>query len=176
MRVALALTVAAALLALWRLMRPGHVTWQRWDDEARSRYIALGGAQSVDADGVVWGESERSGVAFRRIGQVLLGLGDPAGMDRDRVSAIWRLRDLARQEGLQPAFWGAGPEFLPVYGDLGLIAVALSSDGHPHLSPLAGTQGARTAGGRYLVYAPGTDLAAISRSVVGPPPARLVAV
>ena len=49
----------------------------------------------------------------------------------DRVSAIWRLRDLAQQEGLDPAFWRAGPGLLKVYGDLGLTALPLGEDGLP---------------------------------------------
>jgi hypothetical protein len=62
---------------------------------------------------------------------VLLGLGDPAGEMEDRVSAIWRLRDLAEQEGLDPAIWCAGPSLLKVYGDLGLTALPLGEDGLP---------------------------------------------
>ena len=62
---------------------------------------------------------------------MLLGLGDPAGADSDQVSAIWRLRDLARQEGLDPAFWRAGPGLLKIYSDLGLTALPLGADGLP---------------------------------------------
>src|SRR4029077_2428801 len=62
-------------------------------------------------------------------GGVLLGRGDPMGAEADRVSAIWRLRDLAQQEGLDPAFWRAGPTLLKVYGDLGLTALPLAPDG-----------------------------------------------
>ena len=57
------------------------------------------------------------------------GLGDPAGEETDRVSAIWRLRDLAAQEGLDAAVWRAGPELLHIYGDLGLTALPLDDDG-----------------------------------------------
>jgi phosphatidylglycerol lysyltransferase len=62
---------------------------------------------------------------------VLLGLGDPSGEETDCISAIWRLRDLAQQEGLDPAFWRAGPGLLKVYGDLGLTALPLGPDGLP---------------------------------------------
>ena len=64
-------------------------------------------------------------------GRVLLGLGDPAGAPSDRVSAIWRLRDLAQQEGRDPAVWRAGHDLLRVYGDLGLVALPLGPDGLP---------------------------------------------
>ena len=63
------------------------------------------------------------------MGCVMLGLGDPVGASSDSVSAIWRLRDLAKQEGLDPAVWFAGPELLKVYGGLGLTALPLGSDG-----------------------------------------------
>jgi len=53
------------------------------------------------------------------------------GAEGDRVSAIWRLRDLAQQEGLDPAFWRAGPDLLKVYGDLGLTPLPLGPDGLP---------------------------------------------
>ena len=54
------------------------------------------------ADGLVLGEQGRAAIPFRRMGGVMLGLGDPTGAPSDRVSAIWRLRDLAVQEGLDP--------------------------------------------------------------------------
>jgi hypothetical protein len=80
---------------------------------------------------MVLGEAERAGIPFRRCGRVLLGLGDPTGAEGDRVSAIWRLRDLAQQEGMDPAFWRAGASLLKVYGDLGLTALPLGADGLP---------------------------------------------
>jgi phosphatidylglycerol lysyltransferase len=83
------------------------------------------------ADGLVMGEAERAAIPFRRCGRVLLGLGDPSGEETDCVSVIWRLRDLAQQEGLDPAFWRAGPTLLKVYGDLGLTALPLGADGMP---------------------------------------------
>ena len=83
------------------------------------------------ADGLVLGEAGRAAIAFRRVGRILLGLGDPVGRPADKVSAVWRFRDLAEQEGRDPAIWGAGPGLLAVYADLGLAAVPLGSDGMP---------------------------------------------
>ena len=129
LRMIMALAVLLALLAIWRLLRPGHVTWLPWAGEGRLRYASLGAEPPVNADGVVMGEAGRSGIPFRRLGRVMLGLGDPAGAPSDRISAIWRLRDLAAQEGMDPAVWRAGPGLLKVYGDLGLTAVPLGPDG-----------------------------------------------
>jgi lysylphosphatidylglycerol synthetase-like protein (DUF2156 family) len=131
LRLTLALTVLLALAAAWRLIRPGHVTWLPWSREGRLRYASLGAAPPPHADGIVLGESGRAGIPFRRLGRVMLGLGDPMGEESDRISAIWRLRDLAAQEGLDPAIWNAGPRLLRVYGDLGLTALPLGEDGLP---------------------------------------------
>ncbi len=129
LRVLMALAVLLALLAIWRLLRPGHVSWLPWSGEGRLRYASLGAEPPVEADGIVMGEAGRSGIPFRRIGRVMLGLGDPAGAPSDRASAIWRLRDLAAQEGLDPAVWRASRSMLKVYGGLGLTAVPLGPDG-----------------------------------------------
>jgi glycosyltransferase 2 family protein len=131
LRFTVAVTVVLGLVAIWRLIRPGHVTWTSWGPEARLKFAAMGANPPEHADGVVWGEAEQAGIAFRRSGRILLGLGDPAGPEEDRISAIWRMRDLAQQEGLDPAVWRAGPHLLNVYGDLGLTALPLGPDGLP---------------------------------------------
>ena len=129
LRMIMALAVLLALLAIWRLLRPGHVTWLPWAGEGRLRYASLGAEPPAAADGVVMGEAGRSAIPFLRLSGVMLGLGDPAGAPSDRISAIWRLRDLAAQEGLDPAVYRAGPGLLKVYGDLGLTALPLGPDG-----------------------------------------------
>jgi len=131
LRLSVALAVVLALTALWRLIRPGRVGWMPWAGEGRRRYAELGALPPAQADGIVMGEAGRAGIPFRRIGRVLLGLGDPAGSVQDRVSAIWNLRDLAQQEGLDAAVWRAGPGLLKVYADLGLTALPLGPDGLP---------------------------------------------
>ncbi len=130
-RAAVGLAVCLALAALWGVIRPGRVRALPWNAESRLRYAAFGRLPPPEADGLVLGEAGRSGLPFRRIGGVLLGLGDPAGAESDRVSAIWRLRDLAQQEGRDAAIWRAGNEFLKIYGDLGLTALPLGADGLP---------------------------------------------
>ena len=131
LRVSIALALVLALVALWRLIRPGRVRWLPWAGDGRARYAALGSDPPAEADGIVMGEAGRAGIPFRRIGRVLLGLGDPAGSVGDRVSAVWNLRDLAQQEGRDPAVWRAGPGLLKIYEDLGLAALPLGEDGLP---------------------------------------------
>jgi phosphatidylglycerol lysyltransferase len=74
----------------------------------------------------VFGEAGKAAIAFRKLPGIWLGLGDPAGDEHDRISAIWRFRDLCDQEGVDPAFWRVGPELLRVYGDIGLTAFPLT--------------------------------------------------
>ena len=131
LRLAVALAVVLALFALWRLIRPGRVGWTAWAGEGRARYAALGALPPVVADGIVMVEMGRAGIPFRRVGRVMLGLRDPAGAASDAASAIWNLRDLAQQEGLDAAVWSAGPGLLQVYADLGLAALPLGADGLP---------------------------------------------
>ena len=130
-RVAVGLALLVALFALWRLIRPGRVSALGWAGDGRLRYAALGGLPPAEADGIVMGELGRAGIPFRRVGRVMLGLGDPAGSVNDRVSAVWNLHDLAQQEGLDAAVWRAGPGLLKVYADLGLTAFPLGADGMP---------------------------------------------
>ncbi len=130
-RSAVGLAVALGLAALWNVIRPGRVRALPWNAEQRLRYAALGALPPAEADGLVMGEAGRSGIPFRRIKGVLLGLGDPAGAESDRVSAIWRFRDLAQQEGRDAAVWRAGGDLLKIYRDLGLTALRLGADGLP---------------------------------------------
>ncbi len=157
LRVTLALTVLLALVALWRLLMPGRVAFQPWGQEARAKFARLGALPMSGADGLVWGEADRAAIAFRRVGRVMLGLGDPVGAESDRASAIWRMRDLAIQEGLDPAFWRAGPGLLKVYGDIGLTALPLGADG----LPLPEAPDETPAACQYLVCVAQRDLTAL---------------
>ncbi|HEY1411511.1 MAG TPA: phosphatidylglycerol lysyltransferase domain-containing protein, partial [Rhodopila sp.] len=153
-RLAVAIAVLLGLTAMWLLLRPGRVRYLPWDGNAQQLLRDWGGGTEQSADGVVLGESARSAIPFRRCGRVLLGLGDPVGDEADRVSAIWRLRDLAQQEGLDAAVWHAGPELLKVYGDLGLTALPLGSDG----LPLPESDGDTPSAAQYLVCVAERDL------------------
>ncbi|MGH7077650.1 MAG: phosphatidylglycerol lysyltransferase domain-containing protein [Acetobacteraceae bacterium] len=135
LRLSVALAMAVALIALWRLVRPGRVHYLAWDGMAWERYAALSAHPPPAADGLVLGEAGKSAIAFRRVGRILLGLGDPVGPASDRISALWRLRDLAAQEGQDPAIWGAGPDLLATYADLGLAILPLGDDGLPTAEP-----------------------------------------
>jgi len=155
-RVAVALAVALASVAIWLLVRPGQVRALPWDAAASRRLFMMGAIPPAHADGMITGETDRAGLPFRRVGRVLLGLGDPAGAENDRISAVWRLRDLARQEGLDPAFWRVGPGLLKVYADLGLTPLPLGHDGQ-----IVQADEAPDPARRYLVCVAERDLSAL---------------
>ena len=161
LRATVAAAVALALIAIWRLVRPTRVPWLPWTAEARLRYAALGGLPPAYADGIVWGENERAAIPFRRVGRVLLGLGDPAGAESDRVSTIWRLRDLAQQEGLDPAVWRAERGLLKAYADLGLSALPLGRDGLPLVDDHEGGSRGELPARHFLVCVAERDLPAL---------------
>jgi glycosyltransferase 2 family protein len=155
-RLAVAIAVLLGLSAIWLLLRPGRVHYLPWDNSARQLLRDWGGVVDQTADGVVLGESGRAAIPFRRCDRVILGLRDPVGDEADRVSAIWRLRDLAQQEGLDAAVWQAGPRLLKVYGDLGLTALPLGADGLP--LPESEIEGDQPPANQYLVCKAERDL------------------
>lgn len=130
-RHAVAFATLLAVVALWGVLRPARVRAQSWGGAARLRYAAMGGAPPDAAEGLLLGEAGQAAIAFRRVGDVVLGLGDPVGAPADRISAIWRLRDLAAAERRNVAFWRVGAEYLKIYGGLGLTALPLGGDGVP---------------------------------------------
>jgi phosphatidylglycerol lysyltransferase len=115
------------LFAAVRLLRPAGIKAAPWDAATRDRLLALGALAPTHADGAVFGEAGRAGLAFVRRDGVWLALGDPAGEEKDRISAVWRFRDLCERAGVDPAFWRVGPGLLRVYGDIGLTAFPLDA-------------------------------------------------
>jgi uncharacterized membrane protein YbhN (UPF0104 family) len=123
--------LAAVLLlgGMVRLLRPARIRPAPWDAVMRARLQRLGAQAPEAADGAVFGEAGAAGFAFLKRDTVWLALGDPAGEERDRVSAIWRFRDMCDRAGVDPAFWRVTPALLRVYGDIGLTAFPLGAPG-----------------------------------------------
>ena len=175
LRVSVGLLVVVFLFATWRLIRPGRVASLAWSDEASRFFTRFGAEPPDDADGIVLGETGRSCIAFRRARGLLVGLGDPAGASPDRISAIWRLRDLAIQEGRATAAWRAGPELLETWNDLGLIAWPLGPDERPR--PALDLRRATDPAERFVCFPDEADLASVLRAVgraPEPPPRRVL--
>ncbi len=128
LRFAVGLAGVLLLVAAVRLLRPARPPALPWDAATRARLAALGATLPPAADGAVFGEGGRAGFAFVRRDGIWLALGDPVGEERDRVSAIWRFRDLCEQAGVDPAFWRVGPELQRVYADIGLTPFPLQGE------------------------------------------------
>jgi phosphatidylglycerol lysyltransferase len=127
LRFAVGLAAVLLLVGMVRLLRPVRLQPEPWSDAVRARLRGFGGAAPEAADGVVFGEAGRAGLAFVKRDGIWMALGDPVGEERDRVSAIWRFRDMCDRAGVDPAFWRVTPALLRVYGDIGLTAFPLAS-------------------------------------------------
>jgi phosphatidylglycerol lysyltransferase len=125
LRFTVGLTGVLLLVGVVRLLRPARIRPVAWDAAARAQLAGFGALAPAQADGAVLGEAGTAGVAFLKRDGVWLALGDPAGERRDRISAIWRFRDVCERAGVDAAFWRVGPELLRVYGDIGLTAVPI---------------------------------------------------
>ena len=148
LRFSLGLAAVLLLAATIRLLRPARIAPEPWDEATRSRVRLLGGVAPEVADGAVFGEAGRAGFGFVKRNGIWLALGDPAGDARDRISAIWRFRDMCDRAGVDAAFWRVGPDLLRVYGDIGLTAFPIDAS-----TP--------SAGGRYLACRAERDLEAL---------------
>nr|WP_242010292.1 lysylphosphatidylglycerol synthase domain-containing protein [Acetobacter conturbans] len=143
-----------SLLVIARLARPGRVVVRPWNEKNAEWYYgldhALPGLPGGVVHGLLTGEAGTAGLPIRRRGTFIVGLGDPAGDDGDSASVIWRLRDLALQEGGWPVFWRVGETFLPIYADMGLVVWPLDD-----------------APGSYVCCPP--EQIGLVRSILGPP-------
>jgi uncharacterized membrane protein YbhN (UPF0104 family) len=131
LRFTVGLTGVLLLVGMVRLLRPARMLALPWTPELRQRLAAMGGLAPTTADGAVFGERDLAGLAFISRPGIFLALGDPVGDRQDAISAIWRFRDLCERQGVDPAFWRVGADYLRVYNDIGLTAVPLADeDGH----------------------------------------------
>lgn len=152
LRFAVALSAVMLLVAAAALLRPARSTALPYDEAVRGRLLGLGAIAPPlsGADGAIFGEAGRAGFAFVKRDGIWLALGDPAGEERDRVSAIWRFRDASERAGVDPAVWRAGPDLLRVYADIGLTPF-----------PLQGGPG----GPLHLLCRPERDMGALLQSL-----------
>ncbi|EHM03324.1 hypothetical protein HMPREF9946_00286 [Acetobacteraceae bacterium AT-5844] len=125
LRFAVAVATLLLLGALFRLLRPSRLLPEPYDEAVQQKLRAAGACVPAQADGAVFADAG-SGFAFRKLKDVWIGLGDPAGGEEaTRVAVIWHFRDLCERMGVRPAFWDVGPGLLRVYEDNGLTAVPL---------------------------------------------------
>ena len=113
------------LFALFRLLKPARLRPDAYDPDTRARLAALGARTPHRADGAVFADGGRAGFAFRKLEEVWVAEGDPAGPPDARVNAIWRFRDLCDAAAVAPAFAGVAPTMLRAYEDAGMAAVRM---------------------------------------------------
>ncbi|MBS1061692.1 lysylphosphatidylglycerol synthetase family protein [Gluconobacter wancherniae] len=120
----LAISALCGLFALWRGMGRARIRFELWNSENEREYRSLAHALQEFGcrrpNGLLHDEAGRAAIPFLRTGQFIIGLGDPAGAERNSIAAIWRLRDFALQEGKRLAFVSVGQSLIAVYNDLGL--------------------------------------------------------
>jgi len=128
LRLAVGVAGVLLLVAALRLLRPARPAVLPYTEELQQRLAAFGAMAPSPgaADGAVLGATGRAGFAVVKREGIWLALGDPAGEERDRVSAIWRFRDICERERVDPAFWSVGPGLLRVYADIGLTVFPLA--------------------------------------------------
>jgi uncharacterized membrane protein YbhN (UPF0104 family) len=125
LRFTVGLAAVLLLIGTVRLLRPARIAPEPWSEEVRARLRRIGGAPPMLADGAAFGDAGRAGFAFVKRDGIWMGLGDPMGEEQDRVSAIWRFRDMCDRAGVDAAFWRVSPALLRVYGDIGLTPFPL---------------------------------------------------
>lgn len=123
LRLAVGVAGVLLLVAVFRLLRPSRLVAAPYDEAARARLKALGATVPEEADGAILVEG--AGFAFRKLPDTWIGLGDPAGEEQARITALWRFRDICERNGVSHAFWRVGRTMLRAYEDTGLAAVAL---------------------------------------------------
>jgi uncharacterized membrane protein YbhN (UPF0104 family) len=126
LRFTVGLAAVLLLVGMARLLRPVKQRPAPWTPEVRARLRGFGGAAPEVADGAIFGDAGRAGLPFVKQDGVWLAMGDPVGEERDRISAIWRFRDICERAGVEPAFWQVTPALLRIYGDIGLTAFPLA--------------------------------------------------
>jgi phosphatidylglycerol lysyltransferase len=128
LRFTVGLAAALLLVGMVRLLRPARLKPEAWGEAVRERLKDLGAAAPEQADGAVFGEAGLAGFAFVKRDGIWMALGDPVGEERDRISAVWRFRDMCDRAGVDAAFWRVSVGLLRVYGDIGLTAFPLEAE------------------------------------------------
>ncbi|GBQ15909.1 lysylphosphatidylglycerol synthase domain-containing protein [Swaminathania salitolerans] len=123
-RWALGISALFGIIAIVQMLRRSHILVRPWNGESETLYRNL--AHALDElgprrpSGLLLNDNGRAGIPFFRTGQFIIGVGDPAGAELDCIAAIWRLRDLALEEGRHPVFIRVGQALLGVYHDIGM--------------------------------------------------------
>jgi phosphatidylglycerol lysyltransferase len=125
LRFAVGVAGVLLLVAAFRLLRPARIAAESYGEVARTKLLRLGARAPAEADAAVFADGGRAGFAFRKLDEVWVAEGDPAGAPDARISAIWRFRDLCDAAGVAPAFADVSRAMLPAYEDAGMVAITM---------------------------------------------------
>ena len=78
---------------------------------------------------LLFSESGRAFVMYGVSGASWIAMGDPVGPEEEIPELAWRFREAASASGGQPVFYEVGAENLPLYREMGLMALKIGEEG-----------------------------------------------
>jgi phosphatidylglycerol lysyltransferase len=94
---------------------------------------------------VYWAQQQKVLIAYRRVGNKLVVLGDPIGEESYLKEAIIEFNQYSQSKGCKPIFYQTSPQFMHYYHETGYRFLKLGEEGVVNLEgfSLEGKQGAR---------------------------------
>lgn len=127
---------AAVLFAVIRLLRPAapERMLPRREDLERARSIISQSPRTaanlalLGDKGLLFSENGRAFIMYAVEGQSWVALGDPVGPETEIAELVWQFRERCDLYGGWTTFYQVGPDFLPIYLDLGLTLQKLGEE------------------------------------------------
>ena len=83
---------------------------------------------------LLFSDSKRSFIMFRKESRSWIALGDPVGPAEEVEELIWKFREYCSEAGMKPVFYRVGKSYLDFYMDLGLTFFKIGEEGRIRLS------------------------------------------
>lgn len=97
-----------------------------------SAHLALIGDKRL-----LWSASGRSFISFDKAPGFWVAMGDPVGDPAEAADLVWAFRELADRHNAAAVFYQVGTEHLPLYLDLGAVAVKIGEEARVPLTGFA---------------------------------------
>lgn len=129
-------------IALWRLSRPRRLKPllpSPQDLEQARRVISRVPETYVNLallgdKTLLWSGSGESFLMFTARDSIWVALGDPAGVESEKVELTWQFREMSERNGASGVFYAATDRYLPLYLDQGMGAFRLGEQAIVDLS------------------------------------------
>ncbi|QHE52864.1 phosphatidylglycerol lysyltransferase domain-containing protein [Pontibacillus sp. HMF3514] len=94
---------------------------------------------------IFWGQQQKVLIAYKRIANKVVVLGDPIGEKPYIKEAIKEFYEYSERNGLTPIFYQISPQFMPYYHETGYKFLKLGEEGKVNLQSfsISGKQGAK---------------------------------